>query len=277
MSPLVIDPTILLSSSDSINPLRQISRVVQTTSDTWNGVTSAGVTAEWLSEAAEAADASPTLAQPSIPVFKQSAFIPFSYEIGMDAMNFTTEVGKLLSDGLDQLSASAFTTGTGTGQPAGIVTALVASSPTVVVPTVGANLLASGDVYALQNSLPPRFQANAQWAANLSILNELRQMETTAGALKFPGLQNVPPVLLGRNANELSNADGTYGSGENYVLIYGDFSNFVIVDRWPSTLELIPNLVGANRRPTGQRGLFLWARVGSDSVVDNAFRVLNVT
>jgi predicted phage gp36 major capsid-like protein len=34
------------------------------------------------------------------------------------------------------------------------------------------------------------------------------------------------------------------------------------------------NLFGANRRPTGQRGMFLWARVGSDSVVDNAFRLL---
>jgi predicted phage gp36 major capsid-like protein len=51
----------------------------------------------------------------------------------------------------------------------------------------------------------------------------------------------------------------------------------VIVDRIGNTLELIPNLVGANRRPTGQRGALLWFRTGSDSVVDNAFRLLNVT
>ena len=277
LSPLVIDPSILFSSSGSINPIRAISRVVQTISDTWNGITSAGVTAEWLAEASEAADASPTLAQPSIPVYKASCFVPFSYEIGQDAMNFMQELGKLLSDGYDQLTATAYTTGSGSGQPTGIITALVASSPTVIVNTVGANVLASGDVYALQNALPPRFSAGAQWAANLSILNELRQMETAAGALKFPGLQNNPPVLLGRPANELSNMDGTYGSGENYVLVYGDFRKFVIVDRFPSTVELLPNLVGANRRPTGQRGVFLWARTGSDSVVDNAFRVLDVT
>jgi predicted phage gp36 major capsid-like protein len=74
------------------------------------------------------------------------------------------------------------------------------------------------------------------------------------------------------------NQDGVINAGqENYVLLYGDFSNFVIVDRFPSQVELIPNLFGANRRPTGQRGAFLWARTGSDSVVDNSFRVLNVT
>jgi predicted phage gp36 major capsid-like protein len=106
-------------------------------------------------------------------------------------------------------------------------------------------------------------------------LNTLRQFETTAGALKFPSLHDNPPRLLGRAANELSNMTGTITAAQNnHILLYGDFSNFTIVDRFPSTLELIPILFGANRRPTGQRGAFLWARVGSDSVVDNSFRLL---
>ena len=265
--------SVLITSAGSINPLRAISRTVQTVSDAWQGITSAGVTAEWLAEAAEAADASPTLAQPSIPVYKQSAFVPFSYEIGMDALNFTEEIGRLLTDGLNQLSATAFTTGSGTGQPTGSVTAL-AGSPSQVNTATGDTLVAA-DVYNLQNQLPPRFQANAQFCANLSILNTLWQMETTAGALKFPSLQDNPPRLLGRSANELSNMDGTIDAGQaNHLIVYGDFSNFIVVDRFPSMLELIPKLFGANRRPTGQRGTFLWARVGSDSVVENAFRML---
>lgn len=62
----------------------------------------------------------------------------------------------------------------------------------------------------------------------------------------------------------------------NLILLYGDFQQFVITDRIGSRIELIPNLVGENQRPTGQRGAFLWARVGSDTVVDHAFRVLNI-
>jgi HK97 family phage major capsid protein len=273
LSPLVIDPSVLISSAGSINPLRAISRVVQTVSDAWQGITSAGVTAEWLAEASEAADASPTLAQPSIPVYKQSAFVPFSYEIGQDAMNFTQEIGKLLMDGLDQLSATAFTTGSGSGQPTGIITALAGTGSQVNTAT--GDTLVAADVYNLQNQLPPRFSANAQWCATLSIWNTIRQFVNGAGGFVFPELRDNPPRLLNRPANELSNMDGVIDAAQlNHILLYGDFSNFVVVDRYPSTLELIPNLFGANRRPTGQRGMFLWAQVGSDSVVDNAFRLL---
>ena len=62
------------------------------------------------------------------------------------------------------------------------------------------------------------------------------------------------------------------------VLVVGDFSQFVIADRVGLTVELIPHLFGAtNGRPTGQRGWFAYKRVGSDSVDDSAFRLLQQT
>ena len=42
-----------------------------------------------------------------------------------------------------------------------------------------------------------------------------------------------------------------------------------------TTIELIPNLFGANRRPTGQRGFFMFFRTGGDLVIPDAVRVLN--
>ncbi|MGO9158390.1 hypothetical protein [Mycobacterium sp.] len=64
----------------------------------------------------------------------------------------------------------------------------------------------------------------------------------------------------------------------NYILVYGPFMDgFVIVDRFPSQVELIPNMFGSNRRPAqGQRGASLWARTGSDAVVPQSFRLLNI-
>ena len=73
--------------------------------------------------------------------------------------------------------------------------------------------------------------------------------------------------------------DGTINAAvtaANYALVYGDFSNFVIVDRIGTTVELVPHLMGSNRRPTGERGLYMHRRVGSDVVNANAFRLLNV-
>lgn len=275
--PIHLDPAVMLTSGGSSNPLRRISRVVQITQSEWNGVTSAGVTAEWVAEATEVADASPTLAQPNVPVYKGDAFVPYSFEVGDDAANFLQELQGLLVDAADQLMATAYTTGSGVGQPTGIITALAGSASEIN--SGGTEALIAADAYTLQNALPPRFQPNAQWCANLSIINTLRQFETTNGALKFPGLQTNPPTLLGRTIHENSNMDGTINAAateSNYVLLYGDFRQFLIVDRIGTRIEFIPNLVGANRRPTGQRGALLWFRTGSDVLVPNAFRLLDV-
>lgn len=272
--PLNLDPTIMLTSNGSINPLRQISRVVRTISNTWQGVTSAGVTAEWKTEGAQATDASPGTDPAPITVFFGDAWVPYSYEQGMDAAgNFGQELAKLLNDGAEQLMATAYTTGTGTGQPIGVITALPAGS---LVASAGADTFAKGDVYATQNALPPRFQPNARWCAALPIINLMSQMETTAGARLFPELSD--GRLLNRQIHELSNMDGTIDAlADNKVLLYGDFENFVIADRIGSTVEMINNVVGVDGRPTGQRGVMLWFRTGSDVVVDNGFRLLNVT
>ncbi|KUH82202.1 hypothetical protein AU186_10270 [Mycobacterium sp. GA-1999] len=168
----------------------------------------------------------------------------------------------------------------GTGQPEVVITALVFAAGTVpLVAPATPEAFAPADIFAVQNVLPPRFQPWAVWNASLSIINTARQFETTNGALKFPELNNNSPMLLGRTVNENSNLDGTLNPAateSNYLLVYGDFPNFVIVDRVGSTLELVPHLFVPNRRRTGQRGALLWFRTGSDVVVPQAFRLPSI-
>jgi len=277
--PLTIDPSVQISSDGSISPLRDIARVVQTVTTSWRGLTSAGVTASFDAENEEVSDDSPTLGEVEIPVYRAQAFIPASIEITMDAIDFTAQIGKLLTDGYQQLSNQAFTTGSGVSNtPTGLITALVGAGSPVVQTSATTDTFANSDVYHLQDSLGPRFQGNAQWAANLSILNKIRQFQTQNGSLAHPSMMNTPPTLLGRPANELSNMSGVItATQDNPILVYGSFEQFVIVDRWPARIELIPHLFGANRRPTGSRGFYLFGRVGSDVLVPQAFRLLNVT
>lgn len=279
MLPLHLDPAILLTNTGTTSSLRQIARVETIATNTWHGVTSAGVTAEWRDEHAESSDGTPDLDDPTVPVHRGSAFVPYSFEIEQDAEQFLTELAKLLLDSALQLSEKAYTTGSGTGEPTGFVTALAAASPSVQVTPDTAETLGASDLYKVQNALPPRFQANSTWAANLTVWNVLRQMETGNGALKFPGLQDVPAHLLGRPAVEQSHMDGTWNAAQtadNHVLTIGDFKQFLIVDRIGATLERVEHLVGSSRRPTGQRGALLWFRTGSDVLVPNAFRMLNI-
>ena len=71
-----------------------MARTVQTTGDVWNGVSSDGVTAHWYAEAAQVSDDSPTLAQPSVPVYRGSAWVPFSIEVEGDGAAFVDEIGR---------------------------------------------------------------------------------------------------------------------------------------------------------------------------------------
>ena len=256
-----------------------MARIVKCTGDTWNGVSSEGVEAHWYAEAEEVSDDSPTLAQPSIPVYRGSAWVPFSIELEGDGAELVAQVTRLLVDSVEQLTAEAYVAGSGVSEPTGFVTALTASAPTAVVTGDGSEALAATDPYKLQNALPPRFQLGSAFAANLSIINTLRQQETGNGSLKFPSLQDNPPRLLGRPCFEVSNMDASVDATKteaNYVLALGDWSQMVIADRIGTTVELVPWVFGQNRRPTGQRGFFAWFRTGSDVLVDNAFRLLNV-
>ncbi|WP_052067978.1 phage major capsid protein [Rhodococcoides fascians] len=279
MVPLSLDPAILLTSNGSVNPLRKIARVAQINTSAWQGVSSAGVTAEWTPELQQVSEVTPVLDDPRVPVHKGDAYTTFSFELEDDGLRFLDEPSKVLVDAADQLQAQAYITGTGVNQPTGLITALVAAGGSVIVSGSGTEALSSADAYALQGALGSRFSPNAQFAGHLLTQNAFRQMETGNGALKFPELAGNPPRLLGRPFNEISGMDGSLNAAateSNYPLVYGDFQNFLIVDRVGTRIEFVQNVMGANNRPIGARGALLWFRTGSDVINPNAFRLLRV-
>ena len=269
--PVMLDPTILLSSAGSSNPLRQVARVETIVTSEWRGVTGS-TTAEWLGAGSEAADKTPTLLQPEVPVFKASSFVPFDVELEADAQDLMGQLGSVLTDAAEVLRSAAYVTGGGSTEPSGFV-----PGSTAVDNASGAFVAA--DVRTLQNSLPPRFSAGASWLANIAVLNQVGQFETTNGALAFPELRTGnPPSLLHKPARECSDMSGDYSTTGSLFLAYGDFAKgFLIADRIGATIELVSHLFGANGRPTGQRGAFLWLRTGSDVLIPAAISVLKKT
>lgn len=277
--PPQLDPNVILTANGSVNQVRQIARVVNITGDAWTGITSAGVTASWDAEASQVSDDSPTLASPVIPVYKGQAYVQASHEISADAPTLANDIAQMVAFEKDRLESVAFVTGSGSGEPTGIITALVASSPSVVVNSASTDTFALADVYALDGALPARFAANASWLAHRKIYNLMRRFDTSGGAALWGYLADGrKPELLGRPDYVAEAMDGAIdSSAENYVLVYGDFSNYVIVDRLGTTMRYIPDTFGANGRPTGQSGWLTYWRVGADSVNDGAFRLLDVT
>jgi len=205
--------------------------------------------------------------------------VPFSVEIGGDWAGIESDLRMAFADARDRFEGTAFATGNGSTAPTGIITALTGVSGSITT-SATTDTFALADVYSLSEGIGPRYRRNASWMANLSILNKIRQFATANNYHGFLTdlVGDTPRQMLGRPVYECSDMDGTYGSGENYVLLYGDFKNYVIVDRVGMSVELVPHLFHTdNNRPSGQRGLLAWWRVGADSVNDPAFQMLNVT
>jgi len=265
--PFTLDPSVILTSNGSVNPLRQISRVIQITGNEWRGVTSAGITVSRAAEAAESTDNSPTLAQPVITPTRVHGFVPFSIEADQDWSQLRSEITMMLQDAKDQEEATAFATGSGTGlNPQGVVT----GAGVTVSPNAGSATLEGADAYALEEAIGPRFRANGSFLSTKAGYNDIRQ--STSGE---PGLwerigAGQPAQLLGYSAYELSTLPVPALSA-NGTMLFGDFRQFAIVDRVGMSVELVPHLFGTTgNMPTGQRGLYAIWRNSSQVLVPGA-------
>jgi HK97 family phage major capsid protein len=270
--PFVLDPTIILTNASSANPWRRISRNVQTTSNTWNGVNSAGVNAAMLSEATVVVDASPTVANIVITPQKASAWVYGSYEV-LEDTDFGQQLPSLLADAKDRLEEAQFATGTGTPpQTVGIIPAA-----TTVVTTATTTVIALGDVYAVQAALPPRFRnaPGAAWVANVAIINSFRQLDTAGGSSFWTNLgKGQPETLLGAPIYESTTMTASKAT-TSLMAIFGDFGQYIICDRVGVSMIYEPLVKsGGGILPTGQAGWFMFWRFGANLSTVNAFRVM---
>jgi HK97 family phage major capsid protein len=269
--PFTLDPTIILTNAGSANPYRQVANVKTTTTNDWNGVTSAGVNAEWTAEGTEAADASPTVGQLKVTPAKADAYLFGSFEVLSDS-DFGQQLPELLADAKDRIEETAFAVGTGTGQPWGVITRGTSQNR---AGTAAAGPAAQ-DVYALMAALPARFRgprARNVWLGNLNVINSLRNVAAFSGAFTSIVNDNTdPPRMLGKPFLESTSIVGVYTTGSK-VLAYLDASQYYIVDRIGMSVVYDPIVLGTNRRPTGQGAWYAFWRVGADVSTATAIRV----
>jgi len=272
--PVLIDPSIILTSGVTAAPVLELARIVTITTDEWKGVSSAGVSWSYDGEGTETSDDSPTLAQPTVPVYTARGFIPYSIEIGDDYPSFAAEMRRLLDAGYIDLVAQQTITGS---TPTGIFTALDANTNVEVVVGTDGQFTAP-DLLKVWKSLPERYRGNATWIMSTDVENEIRTFSANdTGAYYTVNLtQGGIGNLFGRPVRTTDYAPEFTGTtGAANILVVGDFSNFLVAQRAGMSIELIPHLFGTTAgRPTGQRGWFAYARHGFDSVNDLGFRLL---
>lgn len=272
--PVQLDPTVILTSSGVVNPIRGMARVESIVGKEWQGVTSTGITVTRTTEADEADDNSFSLLQPTLSTNRVQGFVPFSVELSQDWGALQSEIAVLLADAKDVEESNSFILGDGLGTNAsGVVATLAVGSN--VAPTTD-NTFAVADLYKVEEALPPRWRARAQFLANKAIYNKVRQFDTNGGASLWVRLADATgSELIGYPAKESSAMDSTIADTKE-ILLFGDFRQFLIVDRVGMSIELIPHLFGVSGRPTGQRGIYAIWRNNSVILVSDAFRLLKL-
>lgn len=277
------DVSLLLINAGTTNPFRQIADVRQTMVNKVYGLSTAGVTVGWISESTEEGDDTPAVAQPSWDVQKASGYIEASFETIQDT-DLGSEVAFLFNDARDTLEATAFATGSGGGEPYGVVTRCQSLNAYVFGDsgsTVEKDIVIS-DIFALDNALGPRWRQNASFVANKVTWNAVRQLSPSGQGSSFwvtlGGGQ--PDRLIGYPVYESSAMDSTVVTGsQDDVMLLGDFRNgYRIYDRLGATMAFNPFVVGSSRRPTGNAGwLFYWRVAGDVCDQTNAshFKLLN--
>jgi HK97 family phage major capsid protein len=270
--PTLLDPTLIKTGTATRNPIRSVARVVQGTQNVLNLVTVSGVTTYFVAEGSAFTDGTPSFTNPQITASKLAAYLTGSFEIFEDS-NLQAQLPGLIAEAFDYAEGTAFISGSGSGAPKGIVTAISATAAsTVTATTRGSYTSASvADVFAVVNAVAPRYEDNSTWVANKAWFNTVRQIANPSAAGQL-----LPPAdtsLLGSPIISSSDMSSATTSG-TVMAILGDFSQFVIYDRLGTTVEFVSNVVDGSGLPLGQRGLVAYKRVGSNVTDLNAFRFL---
>lgn len=279
--PTLLDPTLIKTGTAVKDNLRSISRVETITQNVWHGVTVGNVVAYWTAEAADFTAGNPTFGSPSVTAAKLTAYLPASYEIFEDS-TLMGQLPGLIAEGMSFVEQTAFISGSGSGAPKGIITAISATAGSTVTATTRGSFTASSsvDVYAVVNAVTPRYEESSTWVANKSFFNTVNQMSPNGGGSlfwrNFDQAGWAKPPLLGSpvlTASDMA-ASGSWSSG-TVVAILGDFSQFLIVDRVGTEVEFVQTVFnGSTSLPSGQRAMVAHKRVGSDVTDVNAFRFL---
>ena len=271
--PFLLDPTLIHTGDATKNPIRRIARVETGTSDTWHGVTVSNVTTAWTGEGSAFTDGSPTTGGVTVDAAKLTAYVTASFEIFQDS-NLQAQLPGLIAESIDYAESAAFISGSGSGAPKGVITAVSGTAGSLVTATTRGTFSSASiaDTLALLNALPVRYEDSSTWVMNKATYRTIEQQMVGTGAVKAIEMTN-GSQLMDLPVVRSSTMVSATTSG-NFLVVLGDFSQYIVYDRLGVNVEFIQNVVDGDGLPVGKRGLVAYKRVGGDVSDINAFRLL---
>ena len=223
--------------------MRQVSTIIRTETGadlpipTNNDTSNKGAI---LAESSEHTELDVTFGQLVLQAYKYtSRRVNVSVEYLQDnAINAVAFLGDLLGERIGRITNDHFTTGTGSSQPNGVVTA--ATDSTVEFGTLAPTY---GDLMDLKHSVDPAYRdRGARWMFHDQMLKEIKKIvipgfsgDTAGQPLWRPGLAAGEPNTIDGDPYTINQSMAQPAVGESpavqeKTMLYGDFSKYLIRD-----------------------------------------------
>lgn len=186
-----------------------------------------------LTENTQVSEVDPTFGQLVLDAYMYSSkSVLISLQLLQDsAVNVPEMIGRLLGERIGRIQNDHFTTGTGSGEPKGVVAAATDSTVT----SSSATLFTYDDVLDLLHSVDPAYRVNGRFMLPDAELKQLKKIkvlqysgDTTGAPLWQPGMAaGDPNTIMGYPY--VINQSMASGTGAK-CLLFGDFSKFLIRD-----------------------------------------------
>jgi HK97 family phage major capsid protein len=252
-----------------LSPVRSVASVRTTTAGSVIYPTRTGITnARWRGETQAAEASEPTFGQAEVEVNELATFTDISNTLLADASQAEAEVRLSLTEDFAQKEGLAFVSGSGVGQPEGVMThAGIAHTVSGHATQVTADAL-----IRLMYAQPATYRNAGVWAMNGTTLAALRLLKDGQNNFLWqPSYQaGQPETILGRPVIELPDMDDVAAGTE--PIIFGDFSGYRIVDRLALSVLVNPYL----RATEGITRIHATRRTGARVIQAAKFRKLRI-
>lgn len=213
----------------------------------------------------------PTFSEERIPVHNWE---PLAVSISEDLLqDSVTNVEQLLAELIAETKSfdedDSFLSGTGVGEPEGILSAGITT-----VQSGGATALTYNGIVDLMVAIPRQYRKRSRPMMHSATWGQLLKLNTgTGGVYIFP--PNAPPITLFGNyqiefhEGMTAPVAGAYTANDK-VIIWGDFKRYIIAERAGIRIKRLDEVFAPNI------GFLPMARIGGQVVLTQAFRVLNI-
>jgi HK97 family phage major capsid protein len=255
----------IIEAVSLIGGVRPVAEILTTSSgNTINmpTVDDTGNAAEIVAEGSTSSDTDLTFGQKSIGAFMYRTRARASFELLQDSIiDMDALINRTFARRLYKGSNAHFTTGTGSGQPNGIVTASALGYT-----AAAEGQIAFDDLIELEHSVDPDYRDGAAFMLNDGTLRSIKKIkDDQSRPLFLPGYDlRAPDTILGYRI--ALNQDMATVQGAAKSVLFGDMSAYTVRDSGPMLLLRL------NERyaDAGQVGFLLFSRHDGEAMFANA-------